>query len=256
MIVLIDNYDSFVHNLGRYFLELGQDVHVVRNDEISVDGVRALTPHAVVLSPGPCDPGTAGICVELVRQMSGEVPILGVCLGHQAIATAFGARVMPSGLPRHGVASVVCHDGRGVFEGLSEPLQAARYHSLVVDRTTLPDVLEVSAVSHDATGTRQSVETIMGIRHRNHLTIGVQFHPESVLTLSGHRLLANFLRLAGLAVPPAVLEEGVSEDTAASSAGRKVRADESTPTERGRRWVREVSCLSRVLSPRSELTGG
>jgi para-aminobenzoate synthetase component 2 len=194
MILLIDNYDSFVHNLARYFRELGREAMVVRNDALSVAAVRELAPDAVVLSPGPCDPAAAGVSVPLVRALSGHLPILGVCLGHQAIAAAFGGRVVRSGHPCHGVASPVHHDGRGVFEGLPDPLWAGRYHSLVVE-PELPPELEVAAVAHDPWG-----ETVMAIRHRFHVTVGVQFHPESVLTPGGHRLLENFLRLAGLPV--------------------------------------------------------
>lgn len=199
MILLIDNYDSFVYNLARYLEELGQDVRVMRNDAIQVSEIEpSFAPDAIVLSPGPCDPDRAGICVELVRTLSGRVPILGVCLGHQAIARAFGARVHASGFPRHGVASRVTHDRRGIFTGLPNPLEAARYHSLVVDPNTLPEILEVSATTREHGPGMEESETVMALRHRTHHTVGLQFHPESVLTPCGHDLLANFLRQVGI----------------------------------------------------------
>jgi anthranilate synthase/aminodeoxychorismate synthase-like glutamine amidotransferase len=236
MILLIDNYDSFVHNLARYFVELGQEVRVVRNDDVGVADVRALAPGAVVLSPGPCDPARAGICVELVREMSGEVPILGVCLGHQAIAMAFGGRVLPSGAPRHGVASAVTHDGHGVFENLPNPLQAARYHSLVVERASLPTELKVTAVSHDGDGVQGPSETIMAIRHFKHPTVGVQFHPESVLTPCGHQFIGNFLRWAGM---------DCTSDAATGASGeaarREIVSGDADDHGRGQHRVREVS---------------
>ena len=197
MILLIDNYDSFVHNLARYFVQLGQTTRVVRNDALSLDDVRRMQPGAIVLSPGPCTPAEAGISVELVQQLYHAIPILGVCLGHQAIATAFGGRVI-RGTPVHGRTSQIFHDGRGVFADLSQPITACRYHSLVVEEATLPTCLEVSA--------RTSDRTVMALRHRQHLTVGVQFHPESILTTHGYTLLAEFLRAAGLRVPETIPE--------------------------------------------------
>ncbi|MBI4585563.1 MAG: aminodeoxychorismate/anthranilate synthase component II [Planctomycetes bacterium] len=198
MIFLIDNYDSFVFNLARYFKELGQDVNVARNTAVTVSEVLALNPQAIVLSPGPCDPERAGVCIPIIRELSGSIPILGVCLGHQAIAAALGGRVARSGHPMHAVASSIHHRGQGIFAGLPSPFTAARYHSLIVDPESLPADLAVTAVARDPWG-----DTVMAIEHRRHLTIGLQFHPESVLTACGHELLANFLRLAGIpAAPP------------------------------------------------------
>ncbi len=194
MILVVDNYDSFVHNLARYVRELGRDTRVVRNTEISPAGARELRPELIILSPGPCDPARAGASVPLVRELSGEVPILGVCLGHQAIAEAFGGRVGRAHRPRHGVASAIEHDGEGIFRGLPNPFPAGRYHSLVVDPDSLPADLEVTAWTRDPWG-----RTVMAMRHRRHPTIGVQFHPESVLTPCGHLVLANFLALVGIA---------------------------------------------------------
>jgi anthranilate synthase/aminodeoxychorismate synthase-like glutamine amidotransferase len=192
VILLIDNYDSFVHNLARYFVRLGQRTCVVRNDAVSLDDVRRLRPDAIVLSPGPCTPAEAGISLELVRRMHREIPILGVCLGHQAIAAAFGGRVV-RGEPMHGRTSEVFHDGRGVFAHLPQPVTACRYHSLVVEEASLPECLEVSARTADG--------NVMALRHRQYLTVGVQFHPESILTDCGYPLLAEFLHQAGLPVP-------------------------------------------------------
>ncbi len=190
MIVIIDNYDSFVHNLARYFVLLGQRVHVVRNDRTDAAAIRALSPQAVVLSPGPCDPLQAGCSIGVVRELSRDVPILGVCLGHQAIAAAFGGIVVRSDHPVHGRASTIHHCGRGVFAGLPSPIRAGRYHSLVVDRGSLPSELAETAWTTDG--------TLMALAHRDRPTVGIQFHPESVLTEFGFELLANFLRLAGI----------------------------------------------------------
>jgi anthranilate synthase/aminodeoxychorismate synthase-like glutamine amidotransferase len=199
MILLIDNFDSFVYNLSRYLEELGQRTLVVRNDAVDVAAIRELRPEAIVISPGPCDPWRAGISLRVVTDLAGEVPILGVCLGHQAIGAAFGASVV-RGEPAHGRIGLVHHDGRGVFHGLPSPLRAARYHSLVVARADLPPELEIAATLEDG--------TIMAVRHRRLPVVGLQFHPESVLTEHGHELLANFLAretvprpLAELAVP-------------------------------------------------------
>jgi anthranilate synthase component II len=197
VILLIDNYDSFVHNLARYLVQLGQTTRVVRNDAITLDEVRQMHPDALVLSPGPCTPSEAGISIELVRQLHATVPILGVCLGHQAIAVAFGGQVI-RGQPMHGRTSQVFHDGSGVFAHLPQPLTACRYHSLVVDQAALPDCLEVTARTADG--------TVMALRHRQYPTVGVQFHPESILTVGGYPLLAQFLCLAGLRIPDALPE--------------------------------------------------
>lgn len=193
MILLIDNYDSFVHNLARYFQRLGQETRVVRNDAIDRAGVRALRPDAVVLSPGPCTPERAGCSVELVRDLHEELPIFGVCLGHQAIAAALGGRVVRAAEPVHGRASDVFHDSRGIFAGLPNPLRACRYHSLAVEESTLPDCLDITARTADG--------VVMALAHRHLPVIGVQFHPESILTDTGYEMLAGFLRLAGLKAP-------------------------------------------------------
>ena len=190
MILLIDNYDSFVHNLARYFNQLGQRTLVLRNDAVTIEQVRELAADAVVLSPGPCTPDEAGISLELVRQLSGRLPMLGICLGHQVIAQALGSSIIRASQPVHGRSSPVWHDGEGVFVGLPNPLTACRYHSLVVDRETIPASLQVSCWLED--------ETVMGIRHRELPLVGLQFHPESVLTEDGYALLAEFLGLAGL----------------------------------------------------------
>jgi anthranilate synthase/aminodeoxychorismate synthase-like glutamine amidotransferase len=196
MIVLIDNYDSFVFNLARYLERLGQTTHVVRNDRIDAAAVAALQPAAIVLSPGPCTPAAAGCSVEVVEALSGRFPILGVCLGHQAIAAAFGGRIVRAAEPMHGRASAIMHSGRGVFAGLPSPLTVGRYHSLVVDEATLPDVLEVTARTTD--------EVVMAIAHREHPVVGVQFHPESILTEGGYAILAAFLHQAGLPTPESI----------------------------------------------------
>ena len=184
MILLIDNFDSFVYNLARYLEEIGRETLVVRNNAIGIERIRALAPEAIVISPGPCDPPRAGISVEAVRELGAEIPILGVCLGHQAIGAALGASVV-RGAPVHGRAGTVHHDGTGIFHGIPSPFEAARYHSLVVSPSGLPPSLEVAAWLADG--------TIMALRHRERPILGVQFHPESVLTQHGHRLLANFL---------------------------------------------------------------
>jgi anthranilate synthase/aminodeoxychorismate synthase-like glutamine amidotransferase len=202
MILLIDNYDSFVHNLARYFERLGEMTHVVRNDAIDTAGVRRLAPDSIVLSPGPCAPAQAGISLELVRDLHREVPILGVCLGHQTIAAALGGQVVRAKEPVHGRASDVYHSASGIFAGLPNPLRASRYHSLVVDEQTLPGELEVTARTADG--------VVMAIAHRERCVIGVQFHPESILTDHGYELLAGFLRAAGLSIPgdrPSIADE-------------------------------------------------
>jgi anthranilate synthase/aminodeoxychorismate synthase-like glutamine amidotransferase len=193
MILLIDNYDSFVYNLARYFERLGHSTRVIRNTAIDPVGVGRLRPSAVVLSPGPCAPERAGCSLELVRTLAEELPMLGICLGHQTIAEAFGGRVIRAREPVHGRGSWVRHNGRGLFAGLPNPLMAGRYHSLVVDEASLPGCLEVTARTDDG--------TIMAIEHRELPIVGLQFHPESILTECGYPLLANFLRRAGLAAP-------------------------------------------------------
>lgn len=190
MILLVDNYDSFVFNLARYFQRLGQQTLVVRNDALDVAGVRAMRPDAIVLSPGPCAPNQAGVSLELVRSLHRELPILGVCLGHQTIAGALGGNVIRAREPVHGRTSQILHNGRGLFAGLPNPLSACRYHSLVVEEASLPPELEVTARTAD--------DTVMAVAHRDLPVVGVQFHPESILTDCGYELLASFLRLAGL----------------------------------------------------------
>lgn len=195
-LLVVDNYDSFVFNLARYLQRLGQETLVFRNTALGVEDVRRLAPAAIVLSPGPCAPRQAGCSLELVREFCGQVPILGVCLGHQAIAEALGGRVVRAPEPVHGRTSAVYHDGRGVFQGLPNPLQGCRYHSLVVEPDSLPECLEVCATTRDG--------IVMAIRHRRFPVVGLQFHPESILTEMGYALLANFLRVAGLPVPEVV----------------------------------------------------
>jgi anthranilate synthase/aminodeoxychorismate synthase-like glutamine amidotransferase len=192
MILLIDNYDSFVYNLARYLAELGCDTEVVRNDALTVADVDRLAPEAIVISPGPCTPSEAGISVELIRELGPRIPILGVCLGHQALAAALGGRIVRAPEPVHGRTSLVQHQGERLFAGLANPLRAMRYHSLIVDKETLPAELRVVARTADGIP--------MALEHATWPSFGVQFHPESILTESGHRLLANFLSLAGLPV--------------------------------------------------------
>jgi len=189
MIVLIDNYDSFTYNLVQMMASQGADIRVYRNDAVTVDAVDAMRPTAIVVSPGPCTPREAGISVEIVRRFSGRLPLLGVCLGHQSIGFAFGAVVSNASRIMHGKTSDVTHDGSALYRGMKNPFQAGRYHSLAVQRDTLPAELIVDATSEDG--------EVMGMRHATHPTYGVQFHPESVLTPSGKRLLRNFLVLSG-----------------------------------------------------------
>ncbi len=186
MLLMIDNYDSFTYNLVQYFGELGEEVRVVRNDAIDLSGVAALAPERIVVSPGPCTPNEAGISLALIREFAGKLPILGVCLGHQAIGQAFGARIVHAHSVMHGKTSDVRHTGKGVFAGLPSPLRATRYHSLAIERASLPACLEITAEAEDG--------EIMGVRHREFAVEGVQFHPESILTEHGHELLKNFLR--------------------------------------------------------------
>lgn len=188
MFLLIDNYDSFVYNLQHFIGELGAEVLVTRNDRISVSEALDLKPDGIVISPGPCDPDRAGICLELVEAAAGRVPLLGVCLGHQAIGQAFGGRIVRAPVPMHGKLSRICHEGRSVFARLPNSFEATRYHSLVVERETLPECLEVTAETEDG--------VIMGLAHRELPVHGVQFHPESIASQSGHALLGNFLSMA------------------------------------------------------------
>jgi anthranilate synthase component 2 len=191
MLLLIDNYDSFTFNLAQYLGELGQDVKVVRNDAVDVAGIRALAPERIVISPGPGTPDQAGITLDLIRELAGAIPILGVCLGHQAIGQAFGGKVIRAKEIMHGKTSPIRHRGQGVFAGLADPFEATRYHSLVVERASLPECLEVTAWTEHPDG---SFDEIMGLRHKALPVEGVQFHPESILTSSGHDLLRNFIR--------------------------------------------------------------
>jgi anthranilate synthase/aminodeoxychorismate synthase-like glutamine amidotransferase len=191
VIFVLDNYDSFTYNLVQYLGELGAEVEVRRNDEVSVGEIEAMRPERIVVSPGPCTPQDAGISIELIRHFAGKVPLLGVCLGHQAIGAAFGGEVVRAKNLMHGKTSAVEHDGRTIFRGLDSPMTATRYHSLIVREEGLPRDLEVSAWTRDQDGTR----VIMGLRHRKLPVEGVQFHPESVLTNEGKKLVANFLEL-------------------------------------------------------------
>ena len=191
MLILIDNYDSFTYNLVHFLGELGAEVTVKRNDAITVDALLEAAPQAVVISPGPCDPDRAGICLELVRRAAGKIPLLGVCLGHQAIGQAFGGKVVRAPYVMHGKLSPVRHGGEGVFRGLPNPFQATRYHSLTVERDSLPDCLEITAETDDG--------VILGLSHRELPVHGVQFHPESIASEQGHALLKNFLEIADAA---------------------------------------------------------
>ena len=190
MLLMIDNYDSFTYNLVQYLGELGADVQVHRNDTLSVEQVAELEPEHIVISPGPCTPNEAGICVELIQKLGGRIPILGVCLGHQAIGQAFGGRIVHAGQVMHGKVSNIRHTGQGVFQGIPDGFEATRYHSLVISKPSLPDSLEVTAWTEDGQG---GMEEIMGVRHKTLPIEGVQFHPESILTQHGHDLLRNFL---------------------------------------------------------------
>lgn len=209
-VLLIDNYDSFVFNLARYLEELGAETEVVRNDAVSVADLRQLALDALILSPGPCTPLEAGICMEAVRELGDTVPILGVCLGHQAIGAALGGKVVRASEPVHGRTSLIEHDGNGLFAGCPHPLQVTRYHSLIVDRNSLPNCLRMTAWTPEG--------TIMAMQHVHWPVYGVQFHPESVLTHHGHRMLKNFLQLVGSeptsSLPPGdlLLNEAADDD--------------------------------------------
>ncbi|MBD8570968.1 aminodeoxychorismate/anthranilate synthase component II [Pseudomonas syringae] len=194
MLLMIDNYDSFTYNVVQYLGELGADVKVIRNDELTIAQIEALNPERIVVSPGPCTPNEAGVSLEVINHFAGKLPILGVCLGHQSIGQAFGGDVVRARQVMHGKTSPVIHEDQGVFEGLNHPLVVTRYHSLVVKLDTLPDALEVTAwTAHDD----GSVDEIMGLRHKTLNVEGVQFHPESILTEQGHELFANFLKQRG-----------------------------------------------------------
>jgi len=188
MLFMIDNYDSFTYNLYQYFRMLGTEVEVARNDAVSLEDVKNLGPKGIVISPGPCRPEDAGVSMSVIQNLSGKIPILGICLGHQAIAAAFGGQVVHAKRLMHGKVSTITADGRAIFKGIASPFQAMRYHSLAVSEGGLPECLEVTAHAEDG--------EIMGIRHREHLTEGVQFHPESIMTPVGKRLLKNFLEMA------------------------------------------------------------
>lgn len=186
MLLMIDNYDSFTYNLVQYLAELGQDVHVHRNDEITLDDIRSMQPEKIVISPGPCTPNEAGISVPLIHEFAGKIPLLGVCLGHQSIGQAFGGKIIKAKTLMHGKTSLIHHKNIGVFKNLPNPYTATRYHSLVIERETIPDCLEITAWTDDG--------EIMGVRHKTLAVEGVQFHPESILTEYGHELLDNFLK--------------------------------------------------------------
>ncbi len=190
MLLMIDNYDSFTYNLVQYFGELGVEVRVYRNDQIALDKIAELKPEYLVISPGPCTPNEAGVSVEAIRRFAGKLPILGVCLGHQSIGQAFGGKVVHAGSIMHGKTSMIHHHDVGVFKGLANPLEATRYHSLVIEKTSLPDCLEVTAWTQQDNG---ELDEIMGVRHKEMAIEGIQFHPESILTEHGHDMLRNFL---------------------------------------------------------------
>ncbi len=186
MLLMIDNYDSFTYNLVQYLGELGEDVQVHRNDQINVADIVQLKPDHIVISPGPCTPNEAGVSVETIQKLGGKIPILGVCLGHQSIGQAYGGKIVRAKQLMHGKTSMIHHENKGVFAGLTNPFEATRYHSLVIERETLPPILEITAWTNDG--------EIMGVRHKTLAVEGVQFHPESILTQFGHELLANFLK--------------------------------------------------------------
>ena len=192
MLLMIDNYDSFTYNLVQYFGELGADVAVYRNDQITVDEIAELQPERIVISPGPCTPNEAGVSIATIKHFAGKLPILGVCLGHQSIGQAFGGDIIHANEIMHGKTSMIYHNDKGVFHGLGNPYEATRYHSLVIDKTTIPDCLEITAWTQTDDG---QVDEIMGVRHKTMPIEGVQFHPESILSDYGHDLLRNFLRM-------------------------------------------------------------
>ena len=191
MVLMIDNYDSFTYNLVQYLGELGADVRIDRNDQITVAEIEALMPDRIVISPGPCTPNEAGVSVDTIKTLAGRIPILGVCLGHQSIGQAFGGKIIHAGKIMHGKTSMIYHINTGVFAGLENPFEATRYHSLVIEKESLPEVLEITAWTQNPDG---SIDEIMGVRHKKLAVEGVQFHPESILTQHGHDMLKNFLR--------------------------------------------------------------
>ncbi len=192
MLLMIDNYDSFTYNLVQYLGELGADVRVYRNDQITVEGIAQLAPDHIVISPGPCTPNEAGISMAAVKAFAGKIPLLGVCLGHQSIGQVFGGRIIHAREIMHGKTSMIYHTGVGVFHGLPSPFEATRYHSLVIEKTTAPECLEITAWTQTTSG---DIDEIMGVRHKQLAVEGVQFHPESILTQHGHDLLRNFLEI-------------------------------------------------------------
>ena len=192
MILMIDNYDSFTYNLVQYLGELGADVEVRRNDQVTLEDIEAMKPERIVISPGPCTPNEAGVSVDTIKAFAGKLPILGVCLGHQSIGQAFGGNIVRAREIMHGKTSMIYHDDTGLFQGLPNPFQATRYHSLIIEETSLPDVLRVNAWTQTENGGR---DEIMGVAHREHTVVGMQFHPESILTPEGHDMLKNFLNM-------------------------------------------------------------
>jgi anthranilate synthase/aminodeoxychorismate synthase-like glutamine amidotransferase len=221
MVLLIDNYDSFVFNLARYVTELVGETEVVRNDAVSVQDVISAKPDAIMLSPGPCTPTDAGICVDLAREVSGTIPLLGVCLGHQAIATAFGADIVRAPEPVHGRTSLVTHDGKGLFQTLQNPLRVMRYHSLVADETLWPNELEVTSRTSDG--------LVMSFKHHQHATFGVQFHPESILTQTGHAMIRNFLLLSGIEAPDVPVGDSLGVDGIGPDIAPKIESEIGQP---------------------------
>ncbi|MDX1810481.1 MAG: aminodeoxychorismate/anthranilate synthase component II [Gammaproteobacteria bacterium] len=192
MLLMIDNYDSFTYNIVQYLGELGADVHVYRNDQITVDEIAKLSPERIIISPGPCTPNEAGVSLETIKTFAGKIPIMGVCLGHQSIGQAFGGEIIHAKEIMHGITSMMYHNNKGIFAGLESPYEATRYHSLVINKENFPDCLEITAWTQDANG---DIDEIMGVRHKEMIVEGVQFHPESILSEHGHDLFQNFLRM-------------------------------------------------------------
>jgi len=194
MLLMIDNYDSFTYNVVQYLSELGADVQVYRNDKITVDEIKKLSPARIVISPGPCTPNEAGVSIETIKAFAGKLPLLGICLGHQSIGQAFGGKIVHANKIMHGKTSMIYHSDEGVFKGLASPYEATRYHSLVIEKASLPDCLEVTAWTKNESG---EIDEIMGVRHNEFNIEGVQYHPESILSQHGHDQLANFLKMQG-----------------------------------------------------------